>query len=164
MQSMLQSAASIFFAASRDINRGIAMLRVCARLFFVALLVALSTASVRTMEVPQAMVRLPGHVLPALAKATVVPSKPGSDAQPMTLTIVLKRDDQVGFELFPRALRPSLKELPSFSDAAADRGPLRPFARRLQFDPGLPPHEWLRARPGFRESLDAYRQRHTSEN
>ena len=46
------------------------------------------------------MVRLPGHVLPALAKATVIPSKPGSDKQQITLTVVLKRDDQAGFERY----------------------------------------------------------------
>src|SRR5277367_709885 len=47
-----------------------------------------------------AMVRLPGHVLPALAKATVVPSKPNSGSEPITLTIVLRRDDQAGFESY----------------------------------------------------------------
>ncbi|MGD0120814.1 MAG: protease pro-enzyme activation domain-containing protein, partial [Candidatus Binatus sp.] len=46
------------------------------------------------------MVRLPGHVLPALAKATIIPSKSNSGAQPITLTIVLKRDDQAGFESY----------------------------------------------------------------
>ena len=76
------------------------MFRACARLFFVGLLVALSGASARTSEGPQGMVRLPGHVLPALTKATTVPSKPGSGAQPMTLTIVLRRDDQAGFEYY----------------------------------------------------------------
>ena len=49
-------------------------------------------------------VPLPGHVLPALAKATVVPSKPESDAQPITLTIVLKRDDQTGFDRYLREI------------------------------------------------------------
>jgi len=47
-----------------------------------------------------AMVRLPGHVLAAISKATVVPSKPISGKQPITLTIVLKRDDQAGFERY----------------------------------------------------------------
>src|SRR5271154_5295760 len=49
-------------------------------------------------------VRIPGHVLPALSKATVVPSKPGSDARPITLTLVLKRDDQAGFERYLKEL------------------------------------------------------------
>ena len=46
------------------------------------------------------MVRLPGHILPALAKAALVPSKLNSGDSPITLTIVLKRDDQAGFENF----------------------------------------------------------------
>ena len=50
------------------------------------------------------MVRLPGHILPALAKATPVPSKPNSGVQPITLTVVLKRDDQAGFERYLREL------------------------------------------------------------
>jgi kumamolisin len=50
------------------------------------------------------LVRIPGHVLPALAKATIVPSKPDSDARPITLTIVLKRDDQAGFERYLKEL------------------------------------------------------------
>ena len=49
---------------------------------------------------PPGMVRLPGHVLPALAKATLIPSPPNSGAQPITITIVLKRDDQAGFERY----------------------------------------------------------------
>ncbi len=48
----------------------------------------------------EAMVRLPGHVLAALSKATAVASKPSSGKQPLTLTIVLKRDDQAGFERY----------------------------------------------------------------
>jgi len=50
------------------------------------------------------MVRLPGHVLPALAKATLLPSKPDADAQPLTLTIVLKHDDQAGFTSYLKDL------------------------------------------------------------
>ena len=46
------------------------------------------------------MVRLPGHVLPALTKATLIPSPPNSGARPITITIVLKRDDQKGFERY----------------------------------------------------------------
>jgi hypothetical protein len=49
---------------------------------------------------PLATVRLPGHVLPALSKATIVPSKPNSSSQPITLTIVLRHDDQAGFESY----------------------------------------------------------------
>jgi hypothetical protein len=55
-------------------------------------------------------VRLPGHVLDALARATpikpegVVPLSQGASAaqQQMTLTLVLKRDNQAGFDLYIR--------------------------------------------------------------
>src|SRR6204780_9618 len=59
-----------------------------------------SASAYHSSEAPPAMVRLPGHVLPALAKATIIPSKSNSGAQPITLTIVLKRDDQAGFESY----------------------------------------------------------------
>src|SRR5271155_5494487 len=45
-----------------------------------------------------ATVRLPGHVLPALSKANMVPSSTKGHRDPVTLTLVLKRDDQPGFE------------------------------------------------------------------
>jgi kumamolisin len=49
------------------------------------------------------MVRLPGHVLPALAKATAVASQSKAAAdESLTLTLVLKRDDQAGFERYLR--------------------------------------------------------------
>src|SRR5271154_7430161 len=47
-------------------------------------------------------VRIPGHVLPALAKATIVPSKSETDRQLITLTLVLKRDHQAQFESYLR--------------------------------------------------------------
>lgn len=50
------------------------------------------------------MLRIPGHVLGALAKATIVPSKSNSGTRPLTLTIVLKRDYQPGFERYLREL------------------------------------------------------------
>lgn len=46
------------------------------------------------------LVRIPGHVLPALAKATAIEARPSDSKQPMTLTIVLKRDDQAGFDRY----------------------------------------------------------------
>src|SRR5579885_2901090 len=49
-----------------------------------------------------AWVRLPGQVLPALAKATVVASPDRQAEQPLTLTIVLRRRDQAGFERYLR--------------------------------------------------------------
>jgi subtilase family serine protease len=47
-----------------------------------------------------AMVALPGHVLPALAKATIVPSEANAGSERITLTIVLKRDDEAGFKRY----------------------------------------------------------------
>ncbi|MGH7888639.1 MAG: protease pro-enzyme activation domain-containing protein [Candidatus Binatia bacterium] len=49
-------------------------------------------------------VRLQGHVLPALAKATKLTPSAASpkDTEPLTLTLVLKREDQVGFERYLR--------------------------------------------------------------
>jgi hypothetical protein len=76
-------------------------------LSFVSLILAnasIATASTDRRDVTPGMVRLPGHVLPALAKATVVASKPNSGAQPVTLTIVLRRDDQAGFEKYLNGL------------------------------------------------------------
>lgn len=61
-------------------------------------------AQATQVSAPTGMVRLPGHVLPALAKATVIPSKPDSGKQAITLTIVLRRDDQAGFERYLREL------------------------------------------------------------
>jgi kumamolisin len=45
-----------------------------------------------------------GHLLPALSKATLEPPKPGEDKQPVTLTIVLRRDDQSGFQRYLKEL------------------------------------------------------------
>lgn len=50
---------------------------------------------------PAPMVRLPGHVLPALAKAkAVAPQSKAVADEPLTLTLVLKRDDQAEFERY----------------------------------------------------------------
>ena len=78
------------------------MFRGCARWLVVCLFVLFSITSAHAMPASSetGAVRLPGHVLPALAKATLVPSKPESDALPITLTIVLKRDDQTGFDRY----------------------------------------------------------------
>lgn len=45
------------------------------------------------------MTSLPGHILPALTKATLAKTgKEKSGNEPITLTLVLKRDDQAGFD------------------------------------------------------------------
>ena len=78
------------------------MLRSCVRSILAGLLVLSSCVCAYATQVPSApgMVRIPGHVLPALSKATIVPSKPEADAQPITVTLVLKRDHQAGFERY----------------------------------------------------------------
>ena len=49
---------------------------------------------------PSQPARLPGHVLPALASATKLAKKPQAASEPLTLTVVLNRADQSGFESF----------------------------------------------------------------
>src|SRR5581483_1963180 len=67
----------------------------------VCLSFVLLTASLASAAKPGDLVRLPGHVLSALAGATPVESKSTSTAEePLTLTLVLKRDDQTGFERY----------------------------------------------------------------
>ena len=61
---------------------------------------SIASASSENQSSTTATIRLPGHVLPALAKATIVPSSTKSDSDPITLTLVLKHDDQVGFDRF----------------------------------------------------------------
>jgi kumamolisin len=51
---------------------------------------------------PEPLVRLPGHVLDALKDAKPLPKSPGADAEQITLTIVLNRADQAGFERYLR--------------------------------------------------------------
>jgi subtilase family serine protease len=46
------------------------------------------------------IVRIPGHVLGALAKATRIKSAPHAGDSPITLTLTLNRDDQAGFERY----------------------------------------------------------------
>ncbi len=46
------------------------------------------------------MVRLPGHVLSALQKATLLAPEGRDEAQPLIITIVLKRSDQIGFQRY----------------------------------------------------------------
>jgi kumamolisin len=51
-------------------------------------------------------VRLPGHVLPALARASVVETESGAAAgsQTIALTVVLNRDDPAGFQRYLRSV------------------------------------------------------------
>ena len=59
-------------------------------------------SEVPVVQAASDLVRLPGHVLPALTGATPVPATPGVDAEPLTLTLVLKREDQAGFDQYLR--------------------------------------------------------------
>jgi Pro-kumamolisin, activation domain/Bacterial Ig-like domain (group 1)/Bacterial Ig-like domain (group 3) len=89
-------------------------------------------------------VRLPGHVLPALSRAKLEARQLPSDT-PITITIVLKRDDQGGFERFLHGIyNPKSKDFHHFlkQDEIADRfGP-----SRADYDSVL---SWLKAK-GFR--------------
>src|SRR5262245_4322839 len=59
------------------------------------------TAELNLSGLPASMVRLPGHVLPALAKAkAVAPQSKTVAEKSLTLTLVLKHDDQAGFERY----------------------------------------------------------------
>src|SRR6185369_12816412 len=53
-----------------------------------------------TMETSEPLVRITGHVLPALARAQNAPDATPPVDTPMTLTIVLARSDQTGFERY----------------------------------------------------------------
>ncbi len=83
------------------------MLRALPRLFSACLLISVfcftANPSFASGALP-ATVRLPGHVLPALAKASRVSENAEQSrkeaAQPITLTLVLERDDQSGFEQY----------------------------------------------------------------
>jgi len=48
----------------------------------------------------EGMVRLSGHVLATLQKATLLKPSSHNDGQPLTVTVVLKRGDQKGFERY----------------------------------------------------------------
>ena len=125
---------------------------------------AIASASTnRSVESRPAAFRLPGHVLPALKKATIVASDVTSETKPLTLTLVLKRDDQPGFDHFLHDLYdPHSSNFHKFltQRQIADRfGP-----SRADYDSVL---RWMRSK-GFKtrarleESLDDHDARHAS--
>lgn len=57
-----------------------------------------SAAHGADMHTSTTMVRLPGHVLPALSKAIELPTASARDNEQLTITLVLKRDNQAAFE------------------------------------------------------------------
>src|ERR1700689_4940369 len=91
------------------------------------------------------MGRIPGQVLPALEKATLIPSNPESGNAPITLTLVLKRDNQPAFESYLHDLNdPHSKNFHKFltQSQIADRfGPSRADYNSIL--------RWMRSR-GFR--------------
>jgi hypothetical protein len=76
-----------------------------------------------------ALVRLPGHMLPALASAIAVPPAPTDARAPVTLTLVLRRDDEPGFGRYLRdvydASSPSFRHFLSPRDISDRFGPSR---------------------------------------
>ena len=98
------------------IRQGEALLRIrylhrpTFRWWFVAVLsilfldaVAYAKQSTYQRDIPATeMVRIPGHVLPALAKAKRLAPSPGESNQHLSLTVVLKPDDVAGFENYLR--------------------------------------------------------------
>ena len=76
------------------------VLAVALMVLFPLAAVATSTGAPKLSPENSQLVRIPGHVLPALAKATMVAPRAGESNQLVTLTIVLKHDDQAGFEKY----------------------------------------------------------------
>jgi kumamolisin len=79
---------------------------------------------------PDSLVRLPGHVLPALAKAKPIETPSTALAEePLTLTVVLKRDDQAGFDEYLRDVydpkSPSYRKFLTQREIADRFGPSR---------------------------------------
>ena len=108
-----------------------------ASLILAVLLVAFPAASDaaarkgRAAERSEQLVNLPGHVLPALEKATVLPPdvSAGKARDVLTLTLVLKRHDQAGFERYLRDVNdpasPTYRRFLGQSEIAARFGPSR---------------------------------------
>ena len=88
---------------------------------------------------PVSVVRLPGHVLAALAEATPRSSS-GEEADEILLTIVLRRSDEAGFKEYLREVyEPArLAQPPPFPDERAAHRAVRSLARGLRGAAGLP--------------------------
>jgi len=81
---------------------GLVYLRRCTAITLMAALVFQWAGPASAATPSEPLVRLPGHVLAAITTARPLPPTPGADAQPITLTIVLNRADQVGFDRYLR--------------------------------------------------------------
>jgi kumamolisin len=77
---------------------------------------------------PERLTRLEGHVLTKLAEAIPVQSEAGAD-RPLTLTLVLEREDQAGFDAYLRALydpqSPQFRKFPTQQQLVERFGPSR---------------------------------------
>ena len=122
-------------------------MRLCLVLSFASILLS-SPSITRASENSNASataVRLPGHVLPALSKATIVPSSTKRNNAPITLTLVLKHDDQPGFDRFLHDLYDP--KSPSFHHFLTQRQIADRFGpSRADYDSVL---HWMRSN-GFR--------------
>ena len=102
---------------------------------------SIASASADHPDATPATVRLPGDVLPALAKASVVPSSAKAENEPIMLTLVLKHDDQAGFERFLHDLY--LPKSPSFHHFLTQRQIADRFGpSRADYDSVL---RWMRS-------------------
>ena len=108
-------------------------------------------------------VRLPGHVLPALARATRLATPVGADmsartgdpAPPLTLTLVLKRDDQAGFERYLHDLHAPGSPSDNRFLTARDRRSLRAVAPVVRAAARVRARAGAQARRGLGEPPDA---------
>ena len=96
----------------------------------------LLTAPLATAAQQDSLVRLPGHVLPALGKAkAVAPQSEAVADEPLTLTLVLKRDDPAGFDKYLREVydpkAPSYRKFLSQTELSNRFGPSREAYERL---------------------------------
>jgi len=99
--------------------------------------------------------RLPGHILPALAKATKVSENQAKSreeaAAPITLTLVLKRDDQHGFERYLRDVydphSPRFRHFLTQSEIAERFGPSRAHYEACSLTCAAMDLSWRRAPP-----------------
>ena len=133
------------------------MSRRCIRWLFAGLLVLASAISAYATEVSPSpeLIRIPGHKLSALAKATALPSMRQNERQPITLTIVLKRDRQAEFERYLKDLYdPHSKVFHKFLTQSEIAGRFGPSQQGLQSNHAIHARERLRTRARIRKSAD----------
>ena len=116
-----------------------------------------------SVESRPATIRLSGHVLPALQKATIVPSAVTGENKRLTLTLGLKRNDQSGFDHFLHELYdPHSSNFHKFLTQRQIADRFGPSRADYKFSPALDEVEWIQARARLEESLDDHDARHAS--